>query len=38
VLADVMNGKNVRVVQGSHCARFLLKATQAVGFAGEGFR
>ena len=38
VLTDVMNGENVGVVQRGHCARLLLEATQAVGFAGEGFR
>ena len=38
VLADVMNGENVGMVERGHCPRLLLEATQAVGFAGEGFR
>ena len=38
VLADVMNGENVGVVERRHRPRLLLKAMQAVSFAGERCR
>ena len=38
VLTDVVNGENIGVVERGHRPRLLLKATQAIGFAGEGFR
>jgi hypothetical protein len=37
VLTDVMNGQDVGMIERGHRPRLLLKATQAVGFAGEGF-
>ncbi len=36
LLADVMNGEDVRVIERGHGARLLLEATETVGFAGEG--
>jgi hypothetical protein len=38
VLAYVMNRKNVGMVERGHGPRLLLKAAEAVGIAGEGFR
>jgi hypothetical protein len=38
VLTDVMNGENVGMVKRGYRPRLLLKATQAVAIAGEGFR
>lgn len=35
MLADVMNGENVRMIQCGHCPRLLLKAAQAIRFRGE---
>jgi hypothetical protein len=38
MLADVMNGENVGVVERGHGPRLLLEAAQAVRFVGGGFQ
>jgi len=37
-IADIMNGNDVGMVQGSHGPRFLFKPPKTVGFVGEGGR
>jgi hypothetical protein len=38
VLAEVVDGENVGVIEGGYGARLLLKAPQTVGFGGQGRR
>ena len=37
VLADIVNGKNIGVVQGRNRTRLLLEAAQAIRLTGERF-
>ena len=38
LFSDVVNGKNVGVIERRDCLRLLFKAPQPVAFPGEGFR
>jgi hypothetical protein len=38
MLAEVVNGKDVGMIQRGDCLRLLLKAPQALGIAGESCR